>query len=290
MYHEALKTGTKLFATAPMIDWSDRHYRFFARQLTKNAILYTEMIVADAILRGNRDRLLGYDALEHPLALQLGGNDPAKLAEAARIGAEFGYDEINLNVGCPSDRVQEGRFGACLMAEPDLVAQAVAAMRARGVDDDAFTARLATGLRARPGVAAAWSPRELAALPPGHELAGLWRRQLPPDLQWAAVATPREGWLWSEGGGSADHGTPALLDRAVPVVFWGVGVPARRCDAVVRTVDIAPTLAALLRVAPTEPLDGTAVPLDRCGRPGRRIAHRAPPDGAAPGAGAADAG
>ena len=111
-------------------------------------------------------------------------------------------------------------------------------------------------------------PRPLGTSP-GHELAGLWRRQLPPDLQWAAVATPREGWLWSEGGGSADHGTPALLDRAVPVVFWGVGVPARRCDAVVRTVDIAPTLAALLRVAPTEPLDGTAVPLDRCGRPGR---------------------
>ena len=130
MYHEALKTGTKLFATAPMIDWSDRHYRFFARQLTKNAVLYTEMIVADAILRGNRDRLLGFDSVEHPLALQLGGNDPAKLAEAARIGANFGYDEINMNVGCPSDRVQSGTFGACLMQEPQLVADCVAAMKA----------------------------------------------------------------------------------------------------------------------------------------------------------------
>lgn len=130
MYGNALRTGGKIFATAPMIDWSDRHYRFFARQLTKSAVLYTEMIVADAILRGDRDRLLGFDAVEHPLALQLGGNDPAKLAEAARIGAEFGYDEINLNVGCPSDRVQSGTFGACLMREPQLVADCVAAMKA----------------------------------------------------------------------------------------------------------------------------------------------------------------
>ncbi len=130
MYHEAMRTGTKIFATAPMIDWSDTHFRVFARQLTHHALLYTEMIVADAILRGNRDRLLGYEPVEHPLALQLGGNDPAKLAEAARIGEGFGYDEINLNVGCPSDRVQSGTFGACLMREPQLVADCVAAMKA----------------------------------------------------------------------------------------------------------------------------------------------------------------
>ena len=130
MYHQAVSTGTKIFATAPMIDWSDRHYRVFARQITKNALLFTEMIVADAILRGNRDRLLGFDAAEHPVALQLGGNDPTKLSEAARIGADFGYAEINLNVGCPSDRVQSGTFGACLMREPDLVADCVAAMKA----------------------------------------------------------------------------------------------------------------------------------------------------------------
>ncbi|MFD1326929.1 tRNA dihydrouridine(20/20a) synthase DusA [Mycoplana ramosa] len=130
MYQQALRTGQKIFATAPMIDWSDRHYRYFARQLTKNAVLYTEMIVADAILRGNRDKLLGYDAVERPLALQLGGNDPEKLAQAARIGEQFGYDEINLNVGCPSDRVQSGTFGACLMREPQLVADCVAAMKA----------------------------------------------------------------------------------------------------------------------------------------------------------------
>ncbi|MBD9372182.1 tRNA dihydrouridine(20/20a) synthase DusA [Rhizobium sp. ARZ01] len=130
MYQQALKTGQKIFATAPMIDWSDRHYRHFARQLTKNAVLYTEMIVADAILRGNRHKLLGYDPVEHPLALQLGGSDPQKLAEAARIGEDFGYDEINMNVGCPSDRVQSGTFGACLMREPQLVADCVAAMKA----------------------------------------------------------------------------------------------------------------------------------------------------------------
>lgn len=129
-YQQAAGTGTKIFATAPMIDWSDRHFRVFARQLTTNALLYTEMIVADAILRGNRDRLLGFDAVEQPVALQLGGNSPEKLSEAARIGEAFGYAEINLNVGCPSDRVQSGTFGACLMREPDLVADCVAAMKA----------------------------------------------------------------------------------------------------------------------------------------------------------------
>jgi tRNA-dihydrouridine synthase A len=129
-YRQAVTTGTKIFATAPMIDWSDRHYRVFARQLTTNALLFSEMIVADAILRGDRERLLGFDAVEHPVALQLGGNDPAKLAEAARIGEGFGYAEINLNVGCPSDRVQSGTFGACLMREPQLVADCVAAMKA----------------------------------------------------------------------------------------------------------------------------------------------------------------
>lgn len=114
-----------------MMDWSDRHCRFFHRQLTQHALLYTEMVTADAILRGDRQRLLGYSPEEHPVALQLGGSDAAKLSEAAEIGAAFGYDEINLNVGCPSDRVQEGRFGACLMAEPQLVADCVRAMQRR---------------------------------------------------------------------------------------------------------------------------------------------------------------
>jgi tRNA-dihydrouridine synthase A len=117
------------FCVAPMMDWTDRHCRVFHRHLTRHALLYTEMVTADAVIYGDRARLLRFSNLEHPLALQLGGSDPAKLAEAARIGADFGYDEINLNIGCPSDRVQEGRFGACLMAEPQLVADCVAAMR-----------------------------------------------------------------------------------------------------------------------------------------------------------------
>ncbi|MGE0565718.1 MAG: tRNA dihydrouridine(20/20a) synthase DusA [Pseudolabrys sp.] len=117
------------FAVAPMMDWTDRHCRFFHRLLTRRALLYTEMLTTGAVLHGDRARLLGFDAFEHPVALQLGGCDPRELAEAARIGEGFGYDEINLNVGCPSDRVQEGRFGACLMLEPDLVAEGVAAMK-----------------------------------------------------------------------------------------------------------------------------------------------------------------
>src|SRR5580658_8013439 len=116
------------FSVAPMMDWSDRNCRFFHRLMTRRARLYTEMVTADAIVFGPRERLLGFDTGEHPVALQLGGADPARLAEAARIGADFGYDEINLNCGCPSDRVQSGRFGACLMREPALVAECVAAM------------------------------------------------------------------------------------------------------------------------------------------------------------------
>ncbi|MCC5869673.1 MAG: tRNA dihydrouridine(20/20a) synthase DusA, partial [Gammaproteobacteria bacterium] len=116
-------------SVAPMMDWTDRHCRFFHRLLAPRALLYTEMIVADALLRGDAPRLLAFDASEHPVACQLGGSEPAKLAEAARMIEQAGYDEVNLNVGCPSDRVQSGRFGACLMREPQLVADCVAAMR-----------------------------------------------------------------------------------------------------------------------------------------------------------------
>lgn len=112
-----------------MLDWSDRHCRYFHRLFSKRALLYTEMVVADAAIHGPRERLMGFDAMEHPIALQLGGSDPVKLQEAARIGAGFGYDEINLNVGCPSDRVQSGTFGACLMQTPEVVARCVAAMK-----------------------------------------------------------------------------------------------------------------------------------------------------------------
>lgn len=173
-----------------MMDWTDRHCRFFHRQLTRKTLLYTEMVVADAAIHGARERLLGFDGQEHPVALQLGGSEPRKLAEAARIGEEFGYDEINLNVGCPSDRVQSGTFGACLMKTPELVADCVAAMKAAvavpvtvkcriGVDDqdpEAALDTLAEGVFAA-GTDALWvharkawlqglSPRENRDIPP----------------------------------------------------------------------------------------------------------------------------
>ena len=113
-----------------MMEWTDRHCRFFHRLLTRRALIYTEMVTTGAVLHGDRARLIGFDPFEHPVAIQLGGCDPRALAESARIAGDFGYDEINLNVGCPSDRVQEGRFGACLMAEPALVGACVAAMKA----------------------------------------------------------------------------------------------------------------------------------------------------------------
>jgi tRNA-dihydrouridine synthase A len=120
----------RIFSIAPMMEWTDRHCRFFHRLLTRRALIYTEMLTTGAVLNGDRARLLAFDPFEHPVALQLGGCDPAALSASARIGEDFGYDEINLNVGCPSDRVQEGRFGACLMADPALVADCVAAMKA----------------------------------------------------------------------------------------------------------------------------------------------------------------
>src|SRR3954471_24928332 len=121
---------THRFSIAPMMEWTDRHCRFFHRLLTRRALLYTEMITTGTVLRGDRARLLSFDPAEHPVAVQLGGSDPRALAECARICADLGYAEINLNVGCPSDRVREGRFGACLMAEPVLVGDCVAAMKA----------------------------------------------------------------------------------------------------------------------------------------------------------------
>jgi tRNA-dihydrouridine synthase A len=115
---------------APMMDWTDKHCRYFLRLISPNALLYTEMVVCDTIIHGDRERYLGFNKEEHPVALQLGGSDPEKLAVCARIAEEFGYDEVNLNVGCPSERVKKGAFGACLMLEPQLVADCVASMRA----------------------------------------------------------------------------------------------------------------------------------------------------------------
>lgn len=119
-----------LISVAPMMDCTDRHYRYFARLLSRHTLLYTEMVTSGAIIHGDREKLLGYEAFEHPLAMQLGGSNPRELAEAAKISEDYGYAQINLNVGCPSDRVQAGRFGACLMKEPQLVADCISAMRA----------------------------------------------------------------------------------------------------------------------------------------------------------------
>jgi tRNA-dihydrouridine synthase A len=193
-----MKTLDRRLSAAPMMDWSDRHCRHFFRLLAPRTLLYTEMIVADAILRGDRARLLDFDASEHPVALQLGGADPATLAMAARIGAEWGYDEINLNVGCPSERVQSATFGACLMARPALVAECVAAMRAAvavpvtvkcriGIDDEerfeflaAFVDTVAaTGcdtfiVHARKAILQGLSPKENREIPP-LEYEKVWR-------------------------------------------------------------------------------------------------------------------
>lgn len=122
-------SSTFKVSVAPMMDWTDRHCRWFHRQLSKRLELYTEMVVADAVIHGPRDRLLGFDESEHPVILQIGGSDPEKLSEASKIGEDYGYDGLNINIGCPSDRVQSGRFGACLMAEPELVAECFSAMQ-----------------------------------------------------------------------------------------------------------------------------------------------------------------
>lgn len=115
-------------SVAPMMDWTDRHCRWFHRRFSRHALLYTEMVVADAVIHGDKDFLIAYNPEEHPVALQIGGSDPVKLTAASKVGEQFGYDEININIGCPSDRVQSGRFGACLMAEPDVVAECYSAM------------------------------------------------------------------------------------------------------------------------------------------------------------------
>lgn len=127
--HLVTVNQARRFCVAPMIDWTDKHCRYFHRLLTSQALLYTEMVTTGAVEHGDRERILGYNKQEHPVAIQLGGSDPLALAESAKICEQLGYDEINFNVGCPSDRVQSGKFGACLMAEPQLVADCVKAMQ-----------------------------------------------------------------------------------------------------------------------------------------------------------------
>jgi tRNA-dihydrouridine synthase A len=191
-------------AVAPMLDWTDRHFRWLVRRITRHTLLYTEMVTTGALLHGDRERFLAFDEDEHPVALQLGGADPADLAACARLGAARGYDEINLNVGCPSDRVRHGRFGACLMAEPRLVADCVRAMRDAvdvpvtvkhriGIDDlDSYDALCSfVGTVAEAGTDAfvvharkAWlaglSPKENRTVPPlRHDVVHQLKRDFP---------------------------------------------------------------------------------------------------------------
>jgi tRNA-dihydrouridine synthase A len=236
-----------------MMDWTDRHCRFLHRQLSAHARLYTEMVTAEAVIRGDRARLLGFDASEKPVALQLGGSQPARLAEAAKIGMAFGYDEINLNVGCPSDRVQSGRFGACLMREPALVAECVAAMREAvcvpvtvkcrlGVDDqnpeDSLRAMIAACARAGAAIfivhaRKAWleglSPKENRDVPPlDYELVYRVKRENP-DLTIVlngGINTLQacEHHLAHVDGvmmGRAAYQTPALLSEVDAKLFGG---------------------------------------------------------------------
>ena len=238
-----------------MMDWTDRHCRMLHRQLSARALLYTEMLTTGAVLHGDRARLLAYDPAEHPVALQLGGADPAELAAAARIGADLGYDEINLNVGCPSDRVQSGRFGACLMREPQLVAECMAAIGAAvtvpatvkcrlGVDDQDPEESLfrLVDLCAQAGVRRfivharmAWlkglSPKENRDVPPlDYALVRRLKRERPGlviDVN-GGVAGLDEALAHLEHVdgvmlGRAAYHTPALLGEADRRIFGAVG-------------------------------------------------------------------
>jgi len=167
-----------------MMEWTDRHCRFFHRLLTRRALLYTEMITTGAVLHGDRTRLLAFDRAEHPVALQLGGSDPRQLAQCARIAADLGYDEVNLNVGCPSDRVQEGRFGACLMAEPALVGDCVAAMTG--------TVRIPVTVKCRIGIDEQDPEEALETLTNAVQQAGVAALIVHARKAWLAGLSPRE--------------------------------------------------------------------------------------------------
>jgi tRNA-dihydrouridine synthase A len=255
------------FAIAPMMDWTDRHCRFFHRLLTRRALLYTEMLTAGAVLHGNRERLLAFHPAEHPVALQLGGSEPRELAAAARIGEDFGYDEINLNVGCPSDRVQEGRFGACLMAEPERVAESVAAMKAAvsipvtvkcrlGIDEqdteeslDRFADRVVAAgadaliVHARKAWLQGLSPRENRDVPPlDHARVLRLKRRLPgiPVVINGGIRTldEAEAHLQHVDGvmvGRAAYDTPSLLLDVDPR-FFGERAPFDSAHAAVEAL------------------------------------------------------
>jgi len=263
------------FSVAPMMDWTDTACRRIHRLLSRHALLYTEMVTAQAVIHGNRERLIGFDAMEHPVALQLGGNDPKLLAQAARIGADFGYDEINLNCGCPSDRVQGGAFGACLMREPERVGDCVVAMKAAvaipvtvkcriGVDDqdpeaalDALTAAVrAAGVdalivHARKAWLQGLSPKENREVPPLDYERAYRLKAANPDLPVAVnggIKAPAE-WLAHlqklDGVmvGREAYQNPEILLRVDPLLF-GAAAPAPDAFAMLEALE--PHIAAHL--------------------------------------------
>ncbi len=254
-------------SVAPMMDRTDRHYRFLMRAVTRRCLLYTEMLTTGAVLHGDRERLLGFDPRERPLAIQLGGDDPAELARAARVAEQLGYDEIDLNVGCPSDRVQQGRFGACLMAEPDRVARAVEAMRAAvalpvtvkhriGIDDldryedlERFVRRVAAAgcdrfvIHARKAWLTGLSPKQNRTVPPlrysdVHRLkAALPGLAIEINGGFTSLAQVREQLQRVDGVmiGRAAYDDPFMLATADREVF-GENAPAPTRRAVVEAM------------------------------------------------------
>ena len=250
------------FCVAPMMEWTDRHCRYFLRLISRRTFLYTEMVTADAVLYGDRERVLGFSPEEHPVGLQLGGCDPEKLARAAEIGADFGYDEINLNIGCPSDRVQSGRFGACLMAEPATVAECVAAMQAAvavpvtvkcriGIDDQDVEESLdrfidtvaATGcqtflVHARKAWLDGLSPKENREVPP-LDYDRVWRlKARRPELEIVinggiasfAEALPHLAHVDGAMLGRAAYADPYLLAEVDRALFAANDAPPSRLD------------------------------------------------------------
>lgn len=266
-----------IFAVAPMMDWTDRHCRAFHRRLSARALLYTEMVTAPAVIHGDRDRLLGFHPAEHPVALQLGGSDPAELAEATRIAAGYGYDEINLNVGCPSDRVQSGCFGAVLMERPALVADCVAAMIAAspvevtvkcriGVDDqipeEVLPAFLETvsaagvtrfAIHARKAWLQGLSPKENRDIPPlDYPLVHAMKRAFP-HLHLSingGITTLEEAQAHLAAGmdgvmiGRAAYHTPAQMLLTADRDIYGDTSPPKTAHQVVR--DMLPYIEAHL--------------------------------------------
>jgi tRNA-dihydrouridine synthase A len=197
-------------AVAPMMDWTDRCCRVFHRRLTRRALLYTEMIVADAVIHGDRDKLLAFSDEEHPVALQLGGSEPKKLAEAARIAASYGYDEINLNVGCPSDRVRAGTFGACLMRTPELVGDCLAAMTA--------AVKLPVTVKCRIGVDDQDPEASLDALADAAVAAGAKAIWVHARKAWLRGLSPRE----NRDVPPLDYGRVYRLKQDRPGTFIGI--------------------------------------------------------------------